>query len=119
MPSRSRSSVPGGALTPERLAGLRARFECDPVRRMAQNAVCKTPVDDIALNRQIVTAGDFSFSHTLDDWKVTHQKATGRCWLFAGLNLLRVGAMKKMKLKEFEFSQNYLFSWDKLERTAA
>jgi bleomycin hydrolase len=36
--------------------------------------------------------------------------------MFAGLNLLRAGAMKKLNLKEFEFSQNYTFFWDKLER---
>jgi aminopeptidase C len=36
--------------------------------------------------------------------------------MFAGLNLLRVGAMKKMNLKEFEFSQNYTLFWDKFER---
>ena len=36
--------------------------------------------------------------------------------MFAGLNLLRVGAMQKMGLKEFEFSQNYMMFWDKLER---
>lgn len=52
----------------------------------------------------------------LDDWKVTNQEHSGRCWLFAGLNLLRVGAMKKMGLKEFEFSQNYAMFWDKIER---
>ena len=52
----------------------------------------------------------------LDDWKVTNQERSGRCWLFAGLNLLRVGAMHKMGLKEFEFSQNYAMFWDKIER---
>ena len=36
--------------------------------------------------------------------------------MFAGLNLLRVGAMNKIGLKEFEFSQNYTMFWDKLER---
>jgi bleomycin hydrolase len=36
--------------------------------------------------------------------------------MFAGMNLLRVGAMKKMGLKEFEFSQNFTLFWDKLER---
>ena len=36
--------------------------------------------------------------------------------MFAGLNLFRVGATQKMGLKEFEFSQNYLMFWDKLER---
>ena len=36
--------------------------------------------------------------------------------MFAGLNLFRVGAMKKMNLKEFEFSQNHTMFWDKLEK---
>ena len=55
-------------------------------------------------------------STTLDDWKVTNQEQSGRCWLFAGLNLLRVGVMRKSGLKDFEFSQNYVMFWDKLER---
>ncbi|HET9016352.1 MAG TPA: C1 family peptidase, partial [Thermomicrobiaceae bacterium] len=42
--------------------------------------------------------------------------STGRCWMFAGLNLFRVGAKQKMGLKEFEFSQNFTLFWDKLER---
>jgi bleomycin hydrolase len=37
--------------------------------------------------------------------------------MFAGTNLLRVAAMKKMNLKDFQFSQNYLFFWDKIERS--
>jgi bleomycin hydrolase len=36
--------------------------------------------------------------------------------MFAGLNLFRPGAMAKMHLKSFEFSQNYLHFWDKLEK---
>src|SRR6478735_7934274 len=36
--------------------------------------------------------------------------------MFAGLNLLRVGAMKAMNLRGFEFSQNYTLFWDKVER---
>ena len=82
----------------------------------AQNAVTQTSVDDIALNREIVTSIDHSFSTTLDDWSVTHQKRSGRCWMFAGLNLCRPGAMARMNLKAFEFSQNYLLFWDKLEK---
>lgn len=104
------------ALSLLRVGEMRARFEGSPGARMAQNAVCKHPVDEIALSRGIVTNSDFTFSHVLDDWEVTNQKATGRCWMFAGLNLFRVGAMKRMNLKSFEFSQNYCFFWDKLER---
>ena len=104
-------TIADGALSLHRIATLRKDFESNSVYRMAQNAVCKVTVDDIALNRQVITNGDFTFSHVLDDWSVTNQKRSGRCWMFAGLNLLRVGAMEKMNLKEFEFSQNYTFFW--------
>ena len=105
-----------GHLTPQLLTELRHGFQTNPAYKLAMNAVTQTPVDDVALNREVVTNTDFTFSHWLDDWAVTHQKQSGRCWMFAGLNLLRVGAMKKMKLKEFEFSQNYPLFWDKIER---
>ena len=113
----SLEGLQGGTLSPHRITKLRNDFDGNPVYRMAQNAVCKIAVDDIALDRQVVTNSDFTFSHVLDDWSVTNQKSSGRCWMFAGLNLFRVGAMKKMNLKEFEFSQNYTFFWDKLERS--
>tara|TARA_B110000858_G_C17796937_1_gene472981 strand:+ start:898 stop:2223 length:1326 start_codon:yes stop_codon:yes gene_type:complete len=48
--------------------------------------------------------------------KVTNQKSSGRCWLFAALNVVRREMCKKYKLDNFEFSQSYLFFWDKLER---
>ena len=105
-----------GALAPHRIAELRRRFSDSPVYRLSQNAVCRTRIEEVALNRDVVATSDFTFSHLLDDWSVTNQKSTGRCWMFAGLNLLRVGAMKQMNLKAFEFSQNYTFFWDKLER---
>lgn len=103
-------------LTPQLLTALRQGFEANPAYKLAMNAVTQTSVDDVALNRDVVTNTDFTFSHWLDDWAVTHQKESGRCWMFAGLNLFRVGAMKKMKLKEFEFSQNHTLFWDKIER---
>jgi len=95
---------------------LRKDFSANPAYRLAQNAVTRVTVDDVAINRDIVNSTDHSLSVLLDDWKVTDQQRSGRCWLFAGLNLFRVGAMKKMGLKEFEFSQNYAMFWDKIER---
>jgi bleomycin hydrolase len=105
-----------GALTPGLLAVFRDDFAANPANQLAQNAVTQTPLDDVALNHAVVASTDHSMSVLLDDWTVTSQKRSGRCWLFAGLNLFRVGAKERMSLKEFEFSQNYLFFWDKLER---
>lgn len=104
------------AITPEDLATLSGDFAANPAYRIAQNAVTKVAIHDVALDRSIVTGTDHSVSHHLDDWKVTNQKKSGRCWLFAGLNLVRPGAMKAMNVKDFEFSQNHIMFWDKLER---
>ncbi len=105
-----------GALSEKLIRRFQDGFDEQPAFRLAQNAVTQTPLDDVALNRGVITSTDHSFSHLLDDWAVTNQKKSGRCWMFAGLNLLRVGAMKKMKLKEFELSQNHTLFFDKLER---
>ena len=105
-----------GMLTSEDLELLRKEFGSSPAYRLAQNAVTRVSIDDVAIDREIVNSTDHALSTSLDDWKVTNQQNSGRCWLFAGLNLLRAGAMKKMNLKEFEFSQNWAMFWDKLER---
>ena len=49
--------------------------------------------------------------------KVSNQESSGRCWIFAGLNVVRNKFIKDSNLRsDFEFSQNYLFFWDKFER---
>ena len=85
--------MPGmnGTLAAEDLELLRKDFSANPAYRLAQNAVTRVAVDDVAINREIVNSTDHSLSTLLDDWKVTNQERSGRCWLFAGLNLLRVG----------------------------
>src|SRR5579859_5972976 len=110
--------MPGmdGALSTGDLELLRKDFAANPAYRLMQNAVTQVALDDVAINREVVNSTDHFLSTLLDDWKVTNQERSGRCWLFAGLNLLRVGAMRKMGLKEFEFSQNHTMFWDKLER---
>jgi bleomycin hydrolase len=47
----------------------------------------------------------------------SNQKSSGRCWIFAALNMLRRPLIEQEKLSDsFEFSQSYLFFYDKLER---
>ena len=105
-----------GALTAKGVDGFRRNFEADPSKQLMQNAVTQHDVHDVALNRSIVTQAAHTFSTVLDDWAVTNQARTGRCWMFAGLNLFRPEARKILNVKEFEFSQNYLMFWDKIER---
>ena len=84
-------------ISPETIQSFRDAFEQDLSAKSSQNVVTQTTIDDVAMVRDIVQGTDFSFSTHLDDWKVTNQKKSGRCWLFAALNMLRVPVMKKMK----------------------
>ena len=106
----------GKTITRKQVAELRKGFAADPSNKVAQNAVTNVQLPDLTLDRSLVQNMDSSFSTKLDDWKVTAQMKSGRCWLFATLNLFRVGAMKKMNLKNFEFSQAHIHFWDKFER---
>ncbi len=105
-----------GAVSQDRIQALRAGLADNPPSRLARNAVTKGGADEAALNREIVASTDWSFSTWLDDWPVTNQKKSGRCWMFAALNLFRAGAMKRLNVKKFEFSQNFTLFWDKFER---
>ena len=107
----------GKTITRKQVVELRKEFDSEPSNKVAQNAVTNVQLPDLTLNRDLVQDIDDSFSIKLDDWKVTAQMRSGRCWLFATLNLFRVGAMKKMKLKNFEFSQAHIHFWDKFERS--
>ncbi len=103
-------------ITAPDLESFQQSFQSDGSKRLMQNVVTQHDVNDVALNHSIVTNAPHSFSTVLDDWSVTNQSRTGRCWMFAGLNLCRADTRNVLNLKNFEFSQNFLMFWDKLER---
>ena len=104
-------------ITEVQIKKYRKKFEENKLAKIAQNAVTNVSLPNLTLNRELVNEITPTFSVKLDDWSVTNQKRSGRCWLFAALNLFRVGAMKKMNLKDFEFSQSHIHFWDKFERS--
>ena len=50
--------------------------------------------------------GDFAIE--IKTSSVTYQKRSGRCWLFAFLNILREKAAENMHVERVELSENYL-----------
>ena len=106
----------GKTVTKKQLKEMRRTFAADSSAKMAQNAVANNDLLDVALDRAMVQDIDFSFSIKLDKWRVTNQRRSGRCWLFATLNLFRPSTMAKLNVKNFEFSQSHIHFWDKFER---
>jgi len=105
-----------GALRREEIERYSADFEAEPRNVVALNAVTRSDIREAALNRAVVSGVDHTYSHVIKTGKATAQGQTGRCWTFAGLNILRIYAMKRLNLEEFELSQPYIMFWDKLEK---
>jgi len=105
-------------ITLDDLATFAAAFDADAKNRLAANAVAQNDIAAVALNRASVNRIEHTYSHLIETPEATNQGATGRCWMFAGLNVLRLAAIQKMNLKveNFELSQAYLMYWDKLEK---
>ena len=105
-----------GAINNEMLKRLHDSVKMDNYTKAMQNAVSNNDISTLAFNRGLIDKIDEHFAHKIEIKGITDQKKTGRCWLFTGLNVLRPKIIKKYNLKEFEFSENYLFFWDQLEK---
>ena len=87
-----------------------------------QNAVTLNSVSSLGLNTEVINNNPFLFNNQLDyNLPITNQKSSGRCWLFATCNLIRMVGFNNLekqygKIEDFELSQSYLYFWDKLER---
>lgn len=82
----------------------------------AQNMVATVGIMDASVDNLLLQKNPNVFSKEIKIGKMTNQKQSGRCWMFAGLNTIRVNMMKKWNLADIQFSHNYLYFFDKLER---
>lgn len=103
-------------ITYDMLEKFSKAYNSDPKNAVAKRAVMKNGINAAAENAQEVIDNPMLFSIEIESGKITNQKASGRCWLFAALNCMRFQVMQKLNLETFELSQNYQMFWDKLEK---
>ncbi|XP_071789805.1 bleomycin hydrolase-like [Asterias amurensis] len=104
-------------LTAAKVEAFKAEFNSDPKNKLAQNVAYKFDPLEVCVDSSIVQETQHAFQHKIADCKpISNQKNSGRCWIFACLNVMRNPFMKKVNIEDFEFSQSYLFFWDKVER---
>ena len=103
-------------MTMDKIRKYRESFENNKTAKVLGNAISKSGVDAIAFNNDVLRKMQYNFSIEIETGKVTNQKASGRCWIFAGLNTLRFHIGKKYNIKDFELSQNFVAFWDKFEK---
>lgn len=104
------------AVSGEMLAGYEKKYAENRLLQVMTHALTKNSLENIAHVQSARRDTPFYFSVNLETLPVTNQKKSGRCWLFAGLNVLRERIAKQYRLEKFELSQNYTAFWDKFEK---
>ena len=108
-----------GPISKKNITKFHNNHNTNPINRLSRNALTRTNIQDVAMDWDSFRKIDHNYSHVIPNEmkEVTNQKSSGRCWGFAGLNLMRIAVCKKYNLKNFEFSQNYFMFCDKLEKS--
>ncbi|KAI9357500.1 peptidase C1B, bleomycin hydrolase [Pilaira anomala] len=117
-PEEFNSKYPA-TLSTDSIAKYSKKFSQDPKNALARNAVFGSDPTSVLLNPKEALKDQHVFNVKLNlEGSATNQRSSGRCWIFAGTNVMRLAVINKYKLNDdFELSQSYLFFYDKLEKS--
>ena len=110
------AGFPEGGISAEMLAEISKGYAGDAKDKAIKNALFGTSIATLSVNSENAAMIDTDFTYRVKTKGITDQKSSGRCWLFTGLNVLRAKMIDKYDLPGMEFSQNYLFFYDQLEK---
>ncbi len=104
-------------ITAQQLTKFEQQFDANPANAVAMNAAVQNGIVKSAISYEAFRRERHEFSINIKQGEITNQKASGRCWMFAALNVMRFEVMQKLNLETFEFSQSYPLFFDKLEKS--
>jgi len=96
---------------------LYAVYEANSKYAAMENAISHNGLLASLEKRSAAVENTPIFSLDLTKDKVSDQKASGRCWMFAALNPFRHKMIAGFQLEDFELSQAHTFFWDKYEKS--
>ena len=105
-----------GGISEDMMARIRQGWQGTPEEQALRNAISANDINKLSVKQGIESTYDFYFSDEVPSKGITDQQSSGRCWLFSGMNVLRAAMIEKYGLGPFEFSQNYIFFYDQLEK---
>lgn len=106
-----------GGISAEMLSKIETSQQQSVAGKALANAIAANSIDDLARNRANQGKIDTYFSNETPKQSIHDQQKSGRCWMFSGLNVLRADFAKEHDdTLSVEFSHDYLFFYDQLEK---
>lgn len=110
------SAMAQGGITEEMMSRIREGWQGTPEELALRNAISANDINKLSVRQGIESTYDFHFSDEVKSKGISDQQSSGRCWLFSGMNVLRARMIEEYDLGPFQFSQNYIFFYDQLEK---
>ena len=105
------------SINQDALSRCREQAKNNHAAMLAMNAVTANGIGKASTDIEALKKNVHEYSVLLKTGEITSQNQSGRCWMFAALNAMRFGLIKKYNLENYEFSQTYPLFWDKLEKS--
>ncbi len=107
---------PSGRLDDALIGQFQSDFQTKGDHAVTVNAVTNNKINSLALNRKKLIGHNKLFNFRLKSSGITNQRSSGRCWMFAALNVVSPHVMRQLGVSRFELSEPYLAFWDKMEK---
>ena len=95
------------------------KFYSNKQNKLLSDSIINNGINKTCFNSQVLTDNQNVFSIELPESKRLDQKKSGRCWAFAGINMIKHDIAKNLNIKpeNIDLSVNYLTFYDKLEKS--
>ncbi|MBQ9457416.1 MAG: C1 family peptidase [Bacilli bacterium] len=105
-----------GSLDKATTEKILSSYQKDHSNAVLRHALSRGTIANAVFEPMGQTQTTLTFNTEIKTMPVTNQKASGRCWIFAALNVLRESIAKKLGTANFELSENYISLYDKIEK---
>lgn len=106
-------------ITLERLICYDEEYKSNSSNKVIENAIKNVGIQKVCLNNDVIDHTYNIFNVELPKSKIYNQRESARCWIYAGINLIKnnVASNLNVEEKEYALSVNYLSFLDKLEKS--
>ncbi len=105
-----------GGISPDMMRQIVATSAANQNKAIS-NAMATNSIDDLARNYRNNKISDTYFSIETPKQSIHNQQQSGRCWMYSSFNVLRANfARQHGDSINVEFSHDYLFFYDQLEK---
>ena len=115
--SAGMAQTKSGGISPQMMQQIEKSQKASSADKALFNAIAGNNIDDLVKNHANSAPVDTHFSIETPTQSIHNQKSSGRCWMFSGFNVLRSNFAKNDKQgRVVEYSHDYLFFYDQLEK---